>query len=338
MAIKSKKGVFFTFMAILVVAVLVLAFSSDVYVSSKNEIPVVKSRVKTADSYLRNLEGSYLKSSLYTSSYNALNSLILYMVYEDDFLDSESDLNAKFKEVVLNGSIDGKNINTKYNIGLMEENSLIYRLDKIEEMSEYVLHIATDFDKENMDIVIFQSDDTGPWKVGVSLSLNFSVDAGVASWNRTKTVSVTISILGFDDPLYLLKSGYPHPIKETPFNDTEWNVDTLKEHIADATYRHESNKSTEHSPSYLMRFYESYSPSLCCGIESMINQTLADGRYKSYVDYCFWSNACDDYGAWLYNYTIFKLYNITYITTPSYPFKLDAYHVAQYNVTDEATR
>ncbi|MBU4492864.1 MAG: hypothetical protein KKA61_00675 [Nanoarchaeota archaeon] len=329
MAIKNKKGMFFTFMSILVVGVLVLAFSSDVYVTSKDKVPVVKSRIKTADSYLRNLEGSYLKRSLYTSSYNALNSLILYIIEEDDFLADENDLNAKFKEVLLSGTIDSTDLGDM-GITLMQDNTFIYRLDKIEEMSQDVLHITTDFNKENIDTVIFQSDDTGPWNVGVNLTLKFSVDAGIALWNKTETVSIMFSIIGFDDPLYIVNPDVPyfHPIKETSFNDTEWNVDTLKEHIANATYRHESNESIEHSPSYLMRFYNSASPSLCCGIESMINETLSDERYKSYVDYCFWSDECDDYGA--------RLYNITGITTPGYPFKLDAYHVAQYNVEDEA--
>ncbi len=327
MAIKNKKGVFFTFMAILVVSVLVLSFSSDVYVTSKNEIPVLKSRVKTADNYLRNLETSYLETSLYTSSYNALKSLLLY-INQTDFLDNETDLNSKFGEILLNGSINGENINTIYNIKLMEENTFAHRLEDIENMSQDVLHITTSFDKDNINTLIFQSDDTGPWQFGVNLTINYSVDAGIALWNKTKTISVVISIFGFDDPLYLVNSGFSHPIKETPFNDTEWGVITLSEHIANATYRHESNESTEHSPSYLMRFYNNNSPSLCCGIESMINQTLCnDVTDKSYVDYCFWSNECDDYG--------YKLYNITGITTPSYPFKLDAYHVVQYNLTNK---
>jgi len=331
MAIKSKKGVFFTFMGILVVSVLVLAFSSDVYVTSKNKIPVIKSRVKTADNYLRNLETSYLETSLYTSSYNALKSIILYINYEDDFLVSENDLNAKFKEVLLSGTIDGADI-SNMGITLMQDNTFIYRLEDIERMSQDVLHITTRFDEDNINTVIFQSNDTGPWQVGVNLTMNYSVDAGIASWNKTKTFSIIISIIGFDDPLYLINSGYSHPIKETTFNDTEWNVDTLMGHIENQTYRHESNESTEHSPNYLMRFYESYSPSLCCGIESMINETLCDGETgKSYVDYCFWSDECDP-GTGYGN----KLYNILGITTPSYPFKLDAYHIGQYNVKDEA--
>ena len=60
----------------------------------------------------------------------------------------------------------------------------------------------------------------------------------------------------------------------------------------------------------------------------MINETLCEGETsKSYVDYCFWSDECDDYG--------YKLYNITGITNSSYPFKLDVYHVEKYNVTKE---
>jgi len=114
-------------------------------------------------------------------------------------------------------------------------------------------------------------------------------------------------------------------------NDTEWDIDALNEHIANATYRHESNTSTFHSPSYLMRFYNDTSLSLCCGIESMINETLSnDVTDKSYVDYCFWSEECDaseGYGS---------LYNISEITDPTYQFKLDAHHIGQYNVGDEA--
>ncbi len=331
MAIKNKKGVFFTFMAILVVSVLVLSFSSDVYVTSKNKIPVLKSRVKTADNYLRNLETSYLETSLYTSSYNALKSIILY-INKTGFLDNENALNAAFKEVMLNGTIDGADI-SNMGITLMQDNTFIYRLEDIERMSQDVLHITTSFDEDNINTVIFQSDDTGPWQVGVNLTMNYSVDAGIASWNKRETISIIISIIGFDDPLYLINSGYSHQIKETSFNDTEWNVDTLKIHITNATYRHESNESTEHSPSYLMRFYNDTLPSLCCGIESMINQTLCnDITDKSYVDYCFWSDECNPGTSYGY-----KLYNITGITTttPSYPFKLDAYHIAQYNVEDE---
>jgi len=204
MAIKSKKGVFFTFISILIVSILVLMFSSDVHFTSKNKIPVIKSRVKTADNYLRNLETSYLKTSLYTSSYNALNSILLYITNQNDFLIDENDLDSMFEEILLNGSINGKNINTEYNISLMEENNFIYRLEDIENMSQEVLHIKTNFDKNDINATIFQSNSTGPWQVGISLTMNYSVDAGIALWNKTKTFSVIISILGFDDPLYLI--------------------------------------------------------------------------------------------------------------------------------------
>ena len=325
MAIKSKKGVFFTFMALVIISVLILIFSSDDYITSKNKIPVIKSRVQTADSYLRSLETSYLKASLYTSSYNALNSINLY-INQTGSLDNESVLNATFKEVMLNGSINGKNL-TEYGINLMEENTFIYRIEDIKETSQNVLHITTSFDKSGINTAIFQSNDTGPWQIGVNLTMNFSVDADVAVWNKTKTFSVIISILGFDDPLYLANTNYFHPIKETPFNESEWNFNALEYHIANQTY-----KKDKKAPSFLMRFYNGTSKSLCCGIESMINETLCNSvTDKSYVDYCFWSNECNpgtDYGG--------NLHNITGITTLTYPFKLDEYHIEQYNVEDEA--
>lgn len=331
MAIKSKKGIFFTFMALVIVSVLILIFSSDDYITSKNKIPVIKSRVQTADSYLRSLETSYLKASLYTSSYNALNSIILY-INQTGSLNNESVLNATFEEVMLNGSINGKNLTTEYGIKLMEENTFIHRLEDIEEASQDVLHITTSFDKDGINTAIFQSNDTGPWQVGINLTMNYSVYAGysfnasVARWNKTKTFSVVINILGFDDPLYLANAHYFHAIKEAPFNESEWNFNALEYHIANQTYKKDKNAS-----SFLMRFYNDSSKSLCCGIESMINETLCNSvTDKSYVDYCFWSNECDPgtgYGV--------NLHNITGITTLTYPFKLDEYHIGQYNVTDK---
>ena len=195
MAIKNKKGIFFTFMSILLVTVLMLAFSSDVYITSKNRIPVIKSRIKTADNYLKSLEGAYLERALYVSSYSAMESLTSYINQTTGLLMNEAELNIKFKEAVLNGTIDGSSL------GNMQDNTFIYRLEEMEEMSQEALHITTNFNKyyEDIDTIIFQDETTVPWQVAVNLTLNFSVDAGIALWNKTKDVSIIFSIRDFQE-------------------------------------------------------------------------------------------------------------------------------------------
>lgn len=195
MAIKNKKGMFFTFMSILLVAALMLAFSSDVYITSKNRIPVIKLRIKTADNYLKSLEGAYLKRALYVSSYSAMEPLASYINQTTGLLMKETELNIKFKEAVLNGTIDGSSLDN------MQDNTFIYRLEDMEEMSQDALHIATNFNKdyEDIDTIIFQDETTVPWQVAVNLTLNFSVDAGIALWNKTEDVSIIFSIRDFKE-------------------------------------------------------------------------------------------------------------------------------------------
>lgn len=195
MAIKNKKGIFFTFMSILLVIALMLAFSSDVYITSKNRIPVVKSRIKTADNYLKSLEGAYLKRALYVSSYSAMESLTSYINQTTGLLINEAELNIKFKEAVLNGTIDGSSLDN------MQDNTFIYRLEEMEEMSQDALHIETSFNKgyENIDTIIFQDETTVPWQVAVNLTLDFSINAEIALWNKTDDISIIFSIRDFKE-------------------------------------------------------------------------------------------------------------------------------------------
>ncbi|MDD5086347.1 MAG: hypothetical protein PHV16_01215 [Candidatus Nanoarchaeia archaeon] len=333
MAIKGKRGVFFTLIAVLVVSVLVIAFSYNENFTSKNRVPIISSRVKTSSNFVRDLEESYIKASLQTSSYNAINSILLYIENYRTFegLGNEQELNDMFKEVLINGSIKGAKLYQGYGISLMNGNTFEYRLNRIEQASKNFFNLRTDFKKEDIEVAIFQTNDTGPWYIGVNLTLEYTVDADVAYWNRTKTFTIFLDLREFNDPLFLVnpKTAAHRKINPTPFNSSEWDIDTLKIHINSGTYRHEPNAS-----SYLNRLFNSAKVSECCGIESFVNETLCRQiEEKSYVDFCFWSDVCDPgtkYGE--------NLYNITGITNETYPFKLDAYHAARYNVLGQADR
>ena len=78
MMFKGRKGIFFTFLAILVFSILFMSFSSQSYIALKERTPVIESRVRMANNYIENLDSVYLERSLYIASYRAVYSLILY--------------------------------------------------------------------------------------------------------------------------------------------------------------------------------------------------------------------------------------------------------------------
>ena len=138
---------------------------------------------------------------------------------------------------------------------------------------------------------------------------------------------IIFSIEGFNDPLYFGNTGgdYNNTIRAS--NTSYWDLAVLQQHIALRTYKYEPR-----APSFLMRFENGTSGSFCCGMESIIYDSMPHKADRSYVDYCYFSDVCDtgpdEYG---------RLYNVTGITTAAYQFQIRAYHLDKYNVTDYAS-
>ena len=76
---KNKKGIFFTMIAILIVTILFVTFAPQSGVTLKYKIPSVTSRVTTANDFVETIKTSYIPMALHASSYNALNSLSIYL-------------------------------------------------------------------------------------------------------------------------------------------------------------------------------------------------------------------------------------------------------------------
>ncbi len=76
-----------------------------------------------------------------------------------------------------------------------------------------------------------------------------------------------------------------------------------------------------------MRFTNTFEPSQCCGIESVVNPNniAPSDVIESYVDYHFWNDTYEDQCE--------KLYNITEIWDEFDGFKLDFDYTIKYNVT-----
>ena len=325
----NKKSIFFTFTAILMVSVIVLAFTSQTYVTMKNRIAVTKHRVQLANNYINSIESIYLKRALYATGYRALYAMAMDINKTGSpsesplFFDNKENFEQNFQSAILKAEIRGSES------GIMKGKTIIDTLKILENLSQDAYHINTTFEKnpDKIKVVVFQNDKTGPWQVGVNMSISYFVDADLAEWNiSSQVIEAVFSISGLDDPMYMFNTGkvFTNHINQAPFKT--WNITNLNASIINRTYKYDSKV-----PNFLMRFYNDNSQSLCCGIESLVypeilkvQPTLDKGN--SFVDCAYWGGGCGEG----------RLFNITGITHyPDYPFRLDFDHVISYNVADK---
>jgi len=327
--IKSKKGVIFTFIAVIMVVVIGVLFSIETSPPSRERSNVISNRVSIADDYIKSLEYIYIQRALYTSSYRSLEALALY-INQTDFLANEQDLNSKFKEILLNGTVNKVKVDTTINRNLIAGVTFMDRLKEVENASRDFLRIKTNFttDTSRINVSIYQDSTTGPFRVKVNITYSYFVDAELATWNRTVSTTMDFSIVGIDDPSYLVGdlNNLSHPIIISDV--TAWDRFSVKTYIMNGMYRFE-NKSS----SFLMRFYNGKGASECCGMQSIVPPALTDiagNKDRSYVDCDFISEFCVPVP------TYEKYYNITGITNSTYHLRLDGYFMMRYNLSSYA--
>ncbi|MBI3051066.1 hypothetical protein HYY74_01275 [Candidatus Woesearchaeota archaeon] len=368
--LSGRKGIFFTLIAIMLMTILTIAFAPQEQVTHKDRVATVNLRVDTANDFVKRLKYSYMEESAETSGRHALLALVQF-INRTTYLPDYNAVNTTFVEVFMNGSINGTPVECYLDTRLqppiknrdceplipsdyvvMRDRSFLSRMRAMENASSEYLNIKVDFRDKADDyyVVFYQGNATGPWFVGINITANYSVDAGLASWNVSQTVSVLVPIEGVMDPVYLVNASFNNTIRAT--NSTVWNLSNLSRLIHDQSYR-----QSPKAPSLFMRLYYNMSHggpgpapgsvfasgSECCGIESMVNPnrlnrdppySISSCTPKSYLDWCFYSASCaPDSG-------VEKLWNVTGLTTYSSSrkflgFKLTTEQAAAYNISDE---
>ena len=352
---KNKKGLFFTLIAILMVAVFFAALSPRQGDDLRDKIPVTEARMAVADNFITLLRTAYIPAALRTSSYNAMVSISEYQKSNGLRFGSYDELQRHFAEVMINGSMDCGTYRsveqcicncTSTNLSYMKNKTLTKRLRDIVELSDSDLQIRTNFSYRDYKVSLFQDNGTGPFQVGVNATINFTSTNGLAWWNFTETYSVVLNVEGIEDPLYGVESRnvtqdgtiYTNRFVET--NITEWNATTVFKQIDERKYAYNPRGT-----SILTRFTVANESSPCCGIESFINTHVMNNSNitgttgKSFVDWCFFGDRCPEGRP---NVDPGHLYNISCITNASrnekfYKFRLDVYSISRYNLTQDAT-
>jgi len=323
----GKKGIFLTFIAISLIAAFILIFLPS-GISLRKDIPVINTRVTTINEYVVDLENVYLERALQSAGTKTTIALIKYMQSRNRFLANFED---SFKEVLLQGTIDGQPIDSFIEPDIMAGNAYPEWLAKIKATADNAFNINTNFSAiAANDIRVYQ---TSPWLLTVDANISFTVSSETASWNKSIVVRSGIDIQNFNDPYYLINTQglYSNRINKSSVSFDEWDINKVKDHIRHGTYVHfERSKA----PNFIMRFTNTSLNSGCCGIESAVNPSkpAIGDKMESYADYLFFNHT--------YQNRCTELYNITEPSFKSeFPhFKLDFEHLVLYNLTTGAIR
>lgn len=327
MAVKQlgKKGMFLTFIAISLIAALIIIFTpSDINLSGNAQ--AIKTRVSNVNGYVLDLESVYLERTLQATGTKTIIALIKYMESQQIFFTDFTDFEDSFSEVLLDGTIKGEDIQSYY----PEHNTYNFWLNEIKTTAKETFNIDTVYGISN--IRVYQ---TTPWFINVDADISFNVSSETASWNKTAAIKTEIEIESFDDPYYLVNTGgsYVNKIRGSGTKFDEWGTEKVKDFIRDGNYTHWESSN---APSFLQKFTNDLSASSCCGIESLVNpNTLANlgldrDKDVSYVDYLFWSTTAD-----CDNLELYTVKGISRGVDEFKNFKLDFNHIVKYNLLDD---
>jgi hypothetical protein len=307
----NKKGIFFTFIALTLMAALIILFNPARVVTGE-DTSVVKIRVSTINDLVVNLKTSYMENILKVSSNKAIIALTDYVEANGAFSDLD-ELQTFYSEAMLKGTING------IPQTIMDGNTVINWTDRMVNVSRNSLNVETKFEVSSVSISQLR-----PFFLELNLSLNISVISESSLWNITDhNVNAELSIQKFDDPFYLINGEYNNKINKSHVAFNEWNTNKVIDHIAKGTYRYH-----DLAPSFLKRFTTDISPTQCCGIESIVDSTkISTQKDVSYADYIFFETSSD-----CPNLNLFTASGI------SSNVKFDFPHLVEYNITQGSSQ
>ena len=336
--IAGKRGVFFTFTAVLLIMVILAAFTiGKQQLALTSRIPVIRTRATQANTYLRNLEASLLPRIVADSGHRALLAMVDYASEGNPILNA----NSTFTELLQDGKISGEPLSSSY----MTDATFSDRFAEIAGLAQDAYGINTSY-KLNLqsgnEFVLVQDNETGPWHVRAEFNITLLVNATLMSWNTTRFITVLLPIEGLLDPYYNLSSamnptGYQPVIRRAAVAENNWTLNNFMDHVQNVTYDHDVK-----APDFLTRLANNALPgSGCCGIESLINPASDRMNFLeeftminnwSYVDHCFFGQQCNASKP-----NDKRLWNVSGFTTSNpgedgYRFLLTLYYLGRYNL------
>jgi len=277
--VNGKKGFFFTVVAVYLVALLIFSASFYKRYELRKEAMAVNTRIRAMNDFINDVDKD-LERGLYISGFRTFLGLEEYISSRGVYL---NDTESAFVTAFFNKSIGN------YSISLLADSAFSDWASRINSHAADI-NIQINFTISNLTI-----SQSSPWAVDLSVNVSMHVyDVnGLASWDRDKTISTSINIIDFEDPVYTVNSygRIANPIvRATDLNFvTGYDTTVLLRHLNNSYY-----VASPIAPSFLMRLEGNLSPSPA-GIESLVDVSkfIAEGfsdRQKSVVDYIYFSS------------------------------------------------
>ena len=302
----AEKAILYTLSAITLTLVIIITYSAFSTYRLSDKMEVIQTRIETMNFFIKDVERD-LNKGAYIAGFRTLLGFNQYIATNGSFIDN---VNARFKESFINGTIN------QQQLSLLQDSTFT---DWARKISAEAGRIDIKFNYTINDIKVDQSD---PWSVdiGLNISLDIRDKINTSYWLRNKYLTTKISIIGFEDPLYIVNSNGRVTNIVAASNITSFvvsgNVANLLAHMNNSYYIAHND-----SPSFLMRLEGNLGNSTF-GIESLVNlekfqqQGLAL-KDRSIVDYVYFgTNPTTNY----------RINN-----TPSW-FKIDQGHLDAYQV------
>ena len=304
----SKKAIFYTIAAITLTAVIFVTYSAYTTYRLTDKMETIETRIETVNFFIKDVEKDLVKGA-YITSFRSLLSFNQFIAANGTYI---VNVNEKFKELFLNGTLD------QQPLSFMKDSTFTDWANKI---SAEANNIDIKFNFTINDVKLNQSD---PWTIdaGVNLTLDIRDKRNTSSWTRNRYLTTKISIIGFEDPLYVINSNgrVTNTIINTNITPFVANgdVQNLLKHMNYSYYI-----ANNDSPSFLMRLDGSLGNS-SMGIESLVNleefqQQGIALKDRSIVDYIYFGTKSTT------NYRI--------NATPEW-FKIDQGHLETYQVAN----
>ncbi|MBN2368320.1 hypothetical protein JXC34_04835 [Candidatus Woesearchaeota archaeon] len=288
--IKSRKAVFFTFIALFVIILVLSIVSTKDSYRYREKSNTITSRVSTMNAFVSDMKEDF-EREIFIGGYRALLSMNAYIRIKEEYIE---DFDFVYAAILVNGSLNGTSFD------LMSQDT------KGADINSWIARINEEASALNIIIGITVNNITmrhvSPWLIELTLDADFNVSdtRGLASWNFNEEFTRQFSIKGVEDPLYTVgtEDRVTNLINQTPdldFVGSGNDTAVLNMHLNNSYYA----ESTD-APSFLMRFTGNFSASPY-GIESMINLEKLSAqsipiKSRSVIDYIYFgSGGTTDY-------------------------------------------
>jgi len=284
-----KRGFFFSMISLLLLIGLFFLAQPRIYESTLMIERTSQERIFFTNNAIQNFEQGFLSRALESQTIIVLEAITEHLNTTGSLYTSREELEANFTNALITGDIGGTDVKALLPVEFENASrSLAQLLELYANASgqNHNLNFSFSDDPDDYAVRLFQDDLTGPWQVGVEITIAYNVTPGlpvlaspgeeIARWTLNRSVITYANIRGVRDPYLYVRSEGTIQAPITEFFTERWNRNAFEMFVDSGGYY-----PTNASMSLLGRYYDSMEFSTCCGMLTTINET----RYGDYNDH-----------------------------------------------------